>query len=59
MYFADPGNKKKYINSEKTFKRQHMTFMMMSSNDDKSDICQFFYQDLFHIVNIVYVQKLM
>ena len=28
-----------------------MTFMMTPSNDDKSDICQFFYQDLFHIVN--------
>ena len=24
-----------------------MTFMMMSSDDAKSDICQFFYQDLF------------
>ena len=34
-------------------KCQHMTFMMTSSNDDKSDICQFFYQDLFHIVNTV------
>ena len=30
-----------------------MTFMMTSSNDDKSDICQFFDQDLFHIVNTV------
>ena len=27
--------------------------MMTSSTDDKSDICQFFYQDLFHIVNTV------
>ena len=27
--------------------------MISSSNDDKSDICQFFYQDLFHIVNTV------
>ena len=26
---------------------------MTSSIDDKSDICQFFYQDLFHIVNTV------
>ena len=26
---------------------------MTSSTDDKSDICQFFYQDLFHIVNTV------
>ena len=30
-----------------------MTFMMTSSNDDKSDICQFFDQDLFHIINTV------
>ena len=37
-----------------------MTFMMTSSNDDKSDICQFFHQqDLFHIVNTVYVQNFM
>ena len=36
-----------------------MTFMMTPSNDDKSDICQFFYQDLFHIVNTVYVQNFM
>ena len=28
-----------------------MTFMMSSSNDDKSIIFQFCYQDLFHIVN--------
>ena len=34
-----------------------MTFMMTSSNYDKSDICQFFYQDLLHIVNTVYVQN--
>ena len=33
--------------------------MMTWSSDGKSDICQFFYQDLFHIVNTVYVQKLM
>lgn len=31
-----------------------MIVMMTSANDDKSDICQFFYQDLFHIVNLVY-----
>ena len=31
---------------------------MTSSNDDKSDICQFFYQDLFHVVNTVYVQNI-
>ena len=36
-----------------------MTFMMTSSNDDKSDICQFFYQDLFHIAKAVYVQNFM
>ena len=30
-----------------------MTFMMTSSNDDKSGIFQFFYQDFFHIVNTV------
>ena len=30
-----------------------MTFMITPSNDDKSDICQFFYQDFFHIVNTV------
>ena len=36
-----------------------MTFMMMSSNDDKSNICQFFYQELFHVVNTVYVQNFM
>ena len=33
-----------------------MTFMITSSNDDKSDSCQFFYQDLFHIDNTVYVK---
>ena len=32
---------------------------MIPSNDDKSDICQFFCQDLFHIVNAVYVQYFM
>ena len=36
-----------------------MTFMMTSSIDDKSDICQFFYQDLFHTVNTVHVQNFM
>ena len=30
-----------------------MDFMMTPSNDDKSDIFQFFDQDLFHIVNTV------
>ena len=40
-------------------KRLHMIFMMTSSNDEKSDICQFFNQDLFHIVNAVYVQNFM
>ena len=34
-------------------KCQHMTFVMTSSNDDKSDICQFFYKNLFHIVSTV------
>ena len=33
-------------------RRQHITFMMASSNDDKSSICRFFYEDFFHIVNI-------
>ena len=36
-----------------------MTFMKTSSDDDTSDICQFFYQDLFHIVNTAYVQNFM
>ena len=36
-----------------------MTLMMTSSNDEKSDICQIFYQDLFHIANTVYVQNFM
>ena len=36
-----------------------MTFIMTSSNDEKSDICQFMYQDLFHIVNMVYIQNFM
>ena len=36
-----------------------MIFMMTLSNDDKSDNCQFFYQDLFHIVHTVYVQNFM
>ena len=40
-------------------KRQHMTFIMTSSNDDRSGICQFFYQDLFRIVSTVYVQNFM
>ena len=34
-------------------KCQRITFMMTSSNDDKSNICRFFYQDLFHVVNTV------
>ena len=34
-------------------KCQRMTFMMTSSNDDKSDICLFFYQNLFHIASTV------
>ena len=38
-------------------KRQHMTFMMASSSDEKSNICQVCYQDLFHIINTVYVQN--
>ena len=41
---------------KKLKKRQHMTFMMTSSNDDKSDICKFFYQNLYHIVNTVCAQ---
>ena len=44
---------------KKLKKHQHMTFMMMSSNDGKNDICQFFYQDLFFIVNTVNVQNFM
>ena len=36
-----------------------MTFMMKSSNSDKSDIFQFYYEDLFHIINTVYVQHFM
>ena len=31
-----------------------MSFMMTSSSNGKIGICQFFYQDLFHIVNLVY-----
>ena len=38
-------------------KHRHMTFMMTSLNDNKSDICHFFYQDLFHITNTVYAQN--
>ena len=36
-----------------------MTLMMMSSNNDKCGVCEFFYQDLFHMVNTVYVQNFM
>ena len=36
-----------------------MTFMVTSSIDDKTDICHFFYQDLFHVVNTVYAQNFM
>ena len=43
---------------KKLKKRQHMTFMMTTSNDDKRDICQFFYQDLFRIVNTVDIQNM-
>ena len=43
--------------AKKLKKRQHMTFIMTSSNDGKSDICQFFDLDLFYIVNTVYVQN--
>ena len=44
---------------KKLKKHEHMIFTMTSLNDDKSDISQFFYQDLFHIVNTVYVQNFM
>ena len=43
---------------KKLKKRQYMTFMMTTSNDDKRDICQFFYQDLFRIVNTVDIQNM-
>ena len=36
-----------------------MTIKMTSLNDDKSDISQFFYHDLFHIVNTIYAQNFM
>ena len=36
-----------------------MSFMITPSNYDKSDICQFFYQDLFHIASKVYVKNFM
>ena len=36
-----------------------MTFMVTLSSDGKSDIFQFFYQNLFHIVTTVYVQNFM
>ena len=35
-----------------------MTFMKTTSDDDKSGICQFFYQDLFHIHDIIGVNRL-
>ena len=35
-----------------------MTFMMTLSNDGKSDVCQFFYQDSFHIVNTKFVNTI-
>ena len=44
---------------KKLKKRKLTTFMMASSNDGKSDIYQFFYPDLSHIVNTVYVQNIM
>ena len=34
-----------------------MTFMMTSSNDDKSGTCQFSYQDLFQKLSIQYCTK--
>ena len=36
-----------------------MSSMITPSIYDKSDICQFFYWDLFHIVNTVYVRNFM
>lgn len=36
-----------------------MNFKMKSSNDEKCDIFQFFYQDVLHIVNIVHIQNFM
>ena len=36
-----------------------MIVTIASSSDDKSEIFQFFYQDIFHIVNTVYVQNFM
>ena len=36
-----------------------MAFMMTSSDEEKSELCQFFYQGLFHIVNSVCIQNFM
>ena len=50
VHFIDSVNKKNYINSLKILKT--------STHDFHGDICQFFYQDLFHIANTAYVQNL-
>ena len=42
---------------KKLRKRQHITFMMTSSNDDKSNICQFFIRT-FSILSIQYTYKI-
>ena len=55
---ASIPKKLKHINiSHIPKKRQHMTFMMTSSSDHKSNICQVCYQDLLHIISTVYVQN--
>ena len=35
---------------DKIKKLQHMTFVKTPSKDGKIDICEFFYQDLFHSI---------
>ena len=42
---------------KKPKKRQHLTFMIMSSNDDKSDIYQFFVKT-YSILSIQYMYKI-
>ena len=60
LYFADPISIQVFHQLRKKLKkRQHMTFMVTSSDDDKSNICQFFYQWNTLILNVEYVQKFM
>ena len=43
---------------KKLKRRQHMTFIMTSSNDDKSDICQLIFIKTYSIFSIQYMYRI-